>query len=354
MARLLLVYQTKPDIVFGLGRCFKNHGDDVFYFLADQHHHWIDKYIFHVINKWAHNLRFLKKNKFFFEGHKLNHWNYLNDKLVASYKKTKPDVVIFIHGINYSDHTLTQITCPKVGWLVDPVTNPERLSLFASKLDWYYSYSYKTINTLKQLGFIKTGYLSHAVDHLEFYPIPNHKKLIDISFVGKHSDHREKFILAALEVTKNVSVYGSRWITRAFFHPSLFFAIKGSRCYGNRLNTLYNSSRIVLSIIAKPQSTDGIESGINMRPYEVLASGALLFSDQYEELHPELINQDNLILFNSVEEFKGLLSTLLNNHAEIDRIAINGRKFIKNRFSYTAMVDAIFVQLEKFSLPKLR
>lgn len=346
MPSILIVYQTKPHIVSGLAFGLKNLGADVICFLADQHHHWVDKYIFHTINKWAHNLRLLKKSKFLFRDHRLSHWNYINDKLVNFYKITKPDTVLFIHGINYSNHTLTQISCPKIGWLVDPVTNPERLLLFATRFDWYFSYSHRAIKTLNLLGYTKTSYLSHAVDHGSFYPLSLNKKPIDIAFVGKHSAHREKYILAALEVTKNVSIYGSRWIAPAFSNPSLFFAIKGFQCYGDQLNVLYNTSLIVLSIIARPNEVNGFESGINMRPYEVLAASALLFSDQYEELHPELINNHNLVTFNSVEEFKSLLATLLNDRAEIRRIATNGHKFIKKRFSYEEMAGTF---LDKFN-----
>jgi hypothetical protein len=354
MLRILIIYQSKPDIVSGLARGLTNCGADALCFLADQHHHWLDKYVFHAINKWAHNLRVLKKGKFLFTNHRLNHWNYLNNKLVEFYIETKPDAVLFIHGIHYSNHTLAQITCPKIGWLVDPVTNPERLFLFASKLDWYFSYSQTAIHALNQLGFSNTSYLSHAVDHQQFFPIVPLNKSIDIAFVGKHSTHREKFILAALEVTKKVSVYGSRWIAPAFKHPSLFFAIKGFQCYGHKLNRLYNSSQIVLSIIAKPQAAASLESGINMRPYEILATGALLFSDQYDELHPELIHHHNLVLINSVEEFKVLLHSLLKDSLEIERIATNGQKFIKNRFSYEAMAAIILDQLKMLSLSLLK
>ena len=346
MPRVLIVYQSKPDIVSGLTHGLQNQGAQVLHFMADQHHHWVDKYVFHTINKWAHNLRILKKGRFWFTEHKLNHWNYLNHKLVEVFHKTRPDFVFFIHGIHYSDKTLAQITCPTIGWLVDPVTDPKRLWQFANRLDWYFSYSQTAISALNQLGYTKTSYLSHAVDHQQFYPLGITQKSIDIAFVGKHSKHREQFILAALAVTKKVSVYGSRWIAPAFKRPVLFFAINGSQCYGEKLNQLYNNSKMVLSIIAKPQAVSRLESGINMRPYEVLATGALLVSDQYEELQAELRHGRNLILFNSVDKFKTVLAQLLQNPDQIATIAANGRAFIENRFSYDAMAKTI---LDRFS-----
>lgn len=347
MTRILIVYQSKPAIVQGLERGFENTGVETIKFLANEHHHWLDKYVFHAINKWAHNLRILKKGKFLFSRHPLTHWNYLNTELVKFYKKNNPDFVFFIHGIHYSELTLDQIKVPKIAWLVDPVKDPKRLALFSKNLDWYFSYSKVAITTLKSQSFTNTDYLPHAVDHNAFRYIPNTKKSIDISFVGKHSAHREKFILAALEVTDRVSLYGSRWVAPAFSKHSLLKSIKGIECYGEKLNKLYNSSKVVLSIIAKPENALETQSGINMRPYEILASGSILFSDNYDELHPELVNNQNLILFNNVNEFKKSLSKLLNDTQKIEGIAAAGRQFIQGRFSYDEMAKAIISKFKE-------
>ncbi|QWE26950.1 glycosyltransferase [Polynucleobacter sp. AP-Ainpum-60-G11] len=347
MTRILIVYQSKPAIVPGLEKGFQNAGLETISFLANEYHHWVDKYIFHAINKWAHNLRILKKGKFLFSKHPLTHWNYLNTELVKFYKKNNPDYVFFIHGIHYSESTLTQINAPKIAWLVDPVQDPKRLALFSTNLDWYFSYSKIAIRILQELGFKNTSYLPHAVDQNEFRHLPEARKSIDISFVGKHSVHREKFILAALEVTNKVSLYGSRWVAPALSKPHLLKAIKGIECYGEKLNQLYNSSKVVLSIIAKPENVLETQSGINMRPYEILASGSILFSDNYDELHPELINNQNLILFNNVDEFKQSLSELLNDSQKIERIAVAGRKFIKGRFSYDEMAKTILAKFRE-------
>jgi spore maturation protein CgeB len=266
---------------------------------------------------------------------------------VKFYKENNPDFVFFIHGIHYSESTLSQIKAPKLAWLVDPVQDPKRLTLFATNLDWYFSYSKIAIRVLNELGFTNTSYLPHAVDHNEFRYIPGTKKSIDISFVGKHSVHREKFILAALEVTNKVSLYGARWMAPALSNFPLLKSIKGRECYGENLNSLYNSSRVVLSIIAKPENTLEAQSGINMRPYEILASGSLLFSDHYDELHPELLNNHNLVLFNNVEEFKKSLIKVLGNDQEIEKISAEGRRFIEGRFSYVEMAKVILAKFDE-------
>jgi spore maturation protein CgeB len=273
--------------------------------------------------------------------------NYLNTKLVEFCNHNKPDGVFFIHGIHYSDETMSQITCPKVGWLVDPVLNPERLQLFTSKMNWYFSYSQHAIKIVNQFSFSKTSYLPHAVDHRQFYVSPKQPKSIDLCFVGKHSVHREKYILAALELTKHVHIYGSRWLVPALSKPALLRSIKGTECFGEKLNALYNSSKIVLSIIAKPQGSNNLQSGINMRPYETLASGSLLLSDKYEELNSELLDKKNIVLFDTVEQFKATLAELLKNDSLIESISSSGNQFIQGRFSYDQMAQEIINKFQE-------
>ena len=93
MRRILIVYQSKPAIVSGLEKGLKSQGIEVQTFLADDYQLWIDKYVFRVINKLAHNLRILKKGSFLFTKNKLSHWNYLNTKLVEFCNHNKPDGV---------------------------------------------------------------------------------------------------------------------------------------------------------------------------------------------------------------------------------------------------------------------
>jgi glycosyltransferase involved in cell wall biosynthesis len=242
---------------------------------------------------------------------------------------------------------MSQITCPKVGWLVDPVLNPERLQLFTSKMDWYFSYSQQAIKIVNQFNFSKASYLPHSVDHRQFYVIPKQPKSIDLCFVGKHSVHREKYILAALELTNRVHIYGSRWLAPALSKPALLRSIKGTECFGEKLNILYNSAKIVLSIIAKPQGQNNLQSGINMRPYEILASGSLLFSDKYEELNSGLVDRKNIVLFDTIDQFKETLAELLKNDGLIESISSSGNQFIQGRFSYDEMAEKIIAKFQE-------
>ena len=84
---------------------------------------------------------------------------------------------------------MSQITCLKVGWLVDPVLNSERLQLFTSKMDWYFSYSQQAIKIVNQFNFLRPVSCHNPLIIGSFISIPKQPKSIDLCFVGKHSVH---------------------------------------------------------------------------------------------------------------------------------------------------------------------
>jgi spore maturation protein CgeB len=84
-----------------------------------------------------------------------------------------------------------------------------------------------------------------------------------------------------------------------------------------------------------------------MRPYEILASGSLLFSDKYEELNSDLVDRKNIVLFDTVEQFKTTLAELLKNDGLIESISSSGNQFIQGRFSYDKMAEKIIAKFQE-------
>ena len=90
-----------------------------------------------------------------------------------------------------------------------------------------------------------------------------------------------------------------------------------------------------------------------MRPYEILSPGSLLLSDRYEELNSALADKKNIVLFDTVEQFKATLAKLLMNDSLIESISSSGNQFIKGRFSYDQMAQEIikkFQELQRASV----
>jgi spore maturation protein CgeB len=242
--------------------------------------------------------------------------------------------------------TLQQVPAPKIAWWVEPESQMAKMPELSKSYEWYFCFSRHGLSLLQDAGIKHCSYLSHAVDRASFYPISGAPKRWDVAFVGKHSAHREAMIMAALSVTDRVAVYGPRWLGACLRNPKLLKAYRGSACYGAQLNYLYSSSKTVLNVIAHQQQ-GSISSGINMRPYEVLASGSLLISDEYQETESGLVSGENCVFYQSAEELKFQLQDLLANPKRLEGIANAGHRFLADQFSYDAMAKEI---LEKCAL----
>ena len=84
-----------------------------------------------------------------------------------------------------------------------------------------------------------------------------------------------------------------------------------------------------------------------MRPYEILASGSLLYSDKYEELNPGLVDKKNIVLFDTLDQFKVTLAELLKNDSLVESISSSGNQFIQGRFSYDEMAQKIISDIKE-------
>ena len=344
--KILIVYQTKPIIDRGLVAAFARLGIEAKTFYADENNHFIDKYLFHFINKQAHNLRILKKSRYLFTEHPLSHRYWMAKQFLKTVQEFQPDLVFAIQGPVLDLATLQQVKAPKIAWWVEPESQMAKMPEVAKSYDWYFCFSRYGLKLLEDSGIKHCSYLAHAVDRASFFPVPKASKRWDVAFVGKHSAHREAMIMAALSVTNKVAVYGPRWLGACLRNPKLLQAYRGSSCYGTQLNRLYSASKIVLNAIAHQQQGK-VSSGMNMRPYEVLASGSLLVSDEYQETESGLVSGKNCIFYQSAQELQTQLKDLLDNPKKLTKIADAGHQFLADQFSYDAMAKEI---LDKYAL----
>lgn len=337
--KVLLIYQSRPDLCQGLAYAFRQLGLEVCIFYTDKNNNLIDKYIFRFINKQLHNLRIIKKDTFLFAQNSFTHKNWMNAKLLKAFRRFEPNFVFSIQGTVLDDSILHQLNVPKIAWWVEPESQMGRMVSVANGYDWYFCFSQNGLKLLHNAGIKKASYLGHAVDRLCYRPSSRAHKKYDVVFVGRCSAHREEILLAVLSITKKVAIYGPRWLSACFRNPKLFLAYKGSGIYGAALNQLYNASRMVLNVVARQDA--GISSGMNMRPYEIIASGSLLLSDQYLEMDSGLVSGKNAIFYRDKSDLQIQLKELLSNSMHIEEIALSGYRYLSNRFTYDEMAQEI-------------
>jgi Glycosyl transferases group 1 len=348
LLKVLLIYQSRPDLCEGLAHAFRQLGHEVDIFYTDKNNNFIDKYVFRLINKQLHNLRLLKKDIFLFTKNPLAHKNYMNAKLIKAFHAFKPNLLFSIQGPVIDDSILHQFNVPKIAWWVEPESQMGKMVSVAKGYDWYFCFSQNGLKLLSDAGIKHASYLGHAVDRLCYHPIARVDKKYDVVFVGRWSTHREAILLAVLSITSKVAIYGPRWLGACFRHPKLMFAYKGSGIYGAALNQLYNTSKMVLNAVARQDM--GISSGVNMRPYEILASGSLLLSDEYLEMDNGLVSGKNAIFYQDKNDLQIQLWELLNKPRYVEELASSGHCYLANRFSYEEMAKEILNKYNDLSL----
>jgi spore maturation protein CgeB len=198
------------------------------------------------------------------------------------------------------------------------------------------------VDSLVGAGF-DSRYLSHAVDPENFYSKPDFLKKFDVTFVGNWSAWRDEAVLAALEITSNIALYGEYWMKKSSIPKEVLQQIfKGKKIIGTDLNNLYNASRIVLNASRFPGS-----DGLNMRFFEVLAAGSVLLTDSAPELKKHFIPDVHLVLYQDCGDLKIQLSNLLSDPDKQDRIRYSGQALVYDQHQYDSMANHLLNQFHE-------
>ena len=337
--RILISYLESYCIAFQLKEAFESLGIETELFITCQANHWFYKRVIKPVNKFARNLRLVKKGYDFFPNHPLNRFNYLSSSFKKKYEIFDPDLVLFIHGIAYANDILTEIPVPKIGWWTEPDDDINLLRINAKPFDIYNSFSQYAIDSLKKEGF-PAEYLCHAFNPKSFYKIDNCIPNIDVVFVGNWSPWREDVIKKVLSVTTNISLYGPGWMTKSnLSYRDLWKIYKGTKIVGAELNRLFNSAKIVLNA-----SKNYGCSGLNMRFFEVPASGSCFLTDWAPELEKHFIPEQDISVYTGLDELVLKVNQLLDNIVLRNNIRESGHNRVIEEYTYEKLANQFLIQ----------
>lgn len=345
--KILIAYVRFPPIAFELKEAFESMGIEVRLFLAsDIPVSFVHKKIFRRLTKWAWSLRLVKKGVGLFLDNPLRWENVAGDRLYKSYQDFQPDLVLFIQEPTYGNRgnkVLEKITVPKIGWNVEAYEEIERLKESSQFFDAYNLFNQNAVALLNK-ELIPAKYLCHAVNPKRFFPQPDCQPLYDICFVGNFSPWRDEVLNAALGVTSNVALYGPNWVgnRKSKIDPNILAAIhKGDAIIGEKLNTLFNSSKVVINVSRVRDS-----AGLNMRFFEVLAAGACLLTDTPPELERHFIPNRHLATFSNIDELKRNLTALLADPSLRQHIGVEGYKHVVANHTYLHLAEHFLLQFD--------
>jgi spore maturation protein CgeB len=322
--KVLISYFFGDDMIplgASCARSFRSLGWDVACFNS-QTESRVDRWLFKHLGRisralglksdWAAGTRFGKVN------HKKN-------RLRALVGEFKPDWVLVIRSHEFVDRALVDElkagfgVQAVIGWRVDgPMDCPDLLQ-DASIYDHYfcihrhgYDPARDGIHHLPAFGVDTQLYKPPAEGTQRHY---RH----DIVFVGGANPRRQTMVEQLLDLP--IALYGGWLRKQNRFNSALRRRVHGKGAWGQDLVALYHESKIVLNISAwDPEEFDGL----NLRVFDVPATGAFLLTDYSPELATYYTVGQDIVCFRSVAELREKLHYYLAHAEERDAIARNG------------------------------
>ncbi|MBI5236463.1 MAG: glycosyltransferase [Deltaproteobacteria bacterium] len=333
LKRALLVYSSRPPIADYLKAAFNAMGVEAECLYADENT-LFDRYVIHHVNKTAHNLRLLPKDRSFFSEHPKAHLNYRSLKLVEAVNAFAPDLVLLIRGIRFKEEALIEVKkkASLFGWWVEREERQSEAFKEIDLFDKYFFMNSSCVDEARKRGIKNAALLFHSVDTKAFHPV-DCKKRFDWCFVGGRSDMRQRFIEEALKVSSNGVIYGPKWLKKNIFNAPVRRAFKGAYIHGESLTRLYGETKVVLNITNWGEEA-AKRTGMNMRVLEVPACRACLLTDGSRDLASVVEPGKHVAVYEGVQEFRTKLAHLLKHDDERERVASEGYAHVTVAYTY--------------------
>ena len=204
----------------------------------------------------------------------------------------------------------------------------------ASSYDFFFVMDPHLLRQLKQSGFENCYYLPFCADVNEqtSNPFQNRKEKYDIAMVASYSvsdySNRTKYMESIKDLRLNI--FGSA----AWQKSSLKDCYRGT-VTPDKVPDIYRHAKMVPNI--HYDKTGSESEGINLRPFEAMAAGALLISDDSRAEMSKLFRAgEEFISFptGNYEKFRELCKYYLDHSQERLQIAQNGYQSIIANHSY--------------------
>ena len=278
----------------------------------------------------------------FYHPHASNHGTY------ETIKKINPNVVFVLgYFYKYIDPQWMKEIKQKLGFqliLLDTdsantfVNAGESQHFFREELPLYdhlFSFSQVMVDYFKGLGLQQAQFFPFGASEV---PLLNLPKTQDVFFASTPDMRR----LLTLESIKdfNLSVYGERWSRfQHLMSPDLWKQVHPKALWGKDLSALLQSSKIALNI--NILCWHAIESGVNLRVFEILAARSFLLTEYSEELGELFCLGEEAESYKTIAELKDKIRFYLDNDSAREKIAQKGHEKFLRHFTWEKRMKAL-------------
>jgi spore maturation protein CgeB len=264
---------------------------------------------------------------------------YVNAQVLDTVRASRPDVFLCVKGVQFRPDTIRAIGrtgVTTVGYWTDDPLDHARSLVNAPAYDRYFTSDAGSLQRYRDEGVRRIAHLQQAADPGIFYPLPSARPGMDVAFVGTHSARRAS-VVAALQGFET-HVYGSAaWRTApidpARVHPGAF---------GGRTNEVYNGARINLNV----HTWFGQGTAMNLRLFEVPASGGFLLTDWVAEIDGAYREGEHLVCWRTTDELLAKVAYYLAHEDERRAIAARGHAHFLRHHTYLPRAAELVERLQ--------
>ncbi len=221
-----------------------------------------------------------------------------------------PDVFLFMDtGVLFPLNNLDSLKCVKACYIIDAHIYFDHHLEFARDFDVVFVAHKPAVEMFKERGVENVFWVPPACDP-EIHGKKTDEKLYDIGFVGTlNPEFNSERVKLLYELDKRFHTYYER-------------------CFLERMAEVFSQSKIVFN--------KSVEDGLNMRVFEVLASGSMLLTNEARGsgLTDLFQEKEQIVVYRNEKELLELADYYLKNDDEREEIAAEGLRKVLNGHTY--------------------
>lgn len=263
-------------------------------------------------------------------------------KILAQAKSFHPDLIFVLKAKDIHFSVLKKLR--SIGQLANyyPETfdHWNRIKSIAPHYDYFFNYDSEVVRRLKETGYPHAYYLPFSADletgFLSRNPVSFSQRKYSLSFVGSFMPVRYTQREAILSRVKDLGL--NIWGNKAWLDTSLKDCYRG-RPSDEEMLEIYRQSKIVVNI----DLMLGVEgTGVNLRPFEVTASGAMLLNhDDRKDIFNLFEEGKEFISFQGPEDVRQKAEYFLNHPQELEAVARAGFEKTKKEHTYLQRIKQV-------------
>lgn len=263
----------------------------------------------------------------------------INRKIIKVAEEIKPAFIFAVKAPTLYPDTLSSLKkiCPTVNYYCETMDQWDLIKKIAPQYTLFANHDPYVVEMLKKEDCKSALYIPFSADLSESDQwIKPEKYLYNLSFIGTYDPNLYSEREYILNKIKDLGLH--LWGSKNWLNTSLRNCYKG-RVKTENIQEIYKNSKIVINADI---SREVLGIGVNLRPFEAAAAGAMLLNrDDRKDIFNLFEDGKEFVSFSGVEDVRQKAQYYLEHEEERLKIAEAGFNRAKNDHTYIKRVGEI-------------